>query len=90
MMADLNVKVGNDNTNYVRAMGREGCGSMSDNGERLLEIFKAYVSPTLGNPQTHMVFPKWKRQEPDRSPDQRDMEKIITGCQSQRRSRYRL
>ena len=37
VMGDLNAKVGNDNTNYERAMGSEGCGNMNDNGERLLD-----------------------------------------------------
>ena len=34
MMGDLNAKVGNDNRNYERVMGKEGCGTMNDNGER--------------------------------------------------------
>ena len=42
IMGDLNAKVGSDNTNYERAMGREGCGSMNDNGERLLETCTTY------------------------------------------------
>jgi len=36
VMGDLNAKVGGDNTTYERAMGREGCGTMNENGERLL------------------------------------------------------
>ncbi|RUS75817.1 hypothetical protein EGW08_016409 [Elysia chlorotica] len=42
IMGNLNAKVGNDNTNYERAMGREGCGSINDNGERLLETCTTY------------------------------------------------
>ena len=42
VMGDLNAKVGSDNTNHDRAMGKEGCGSMNDNGERLLETCMAY------------------------------------------------
>ena len=38
VMGDLNAKVGSDNTNHDRAMGKEGCGSMDNNGERLLEF----------------------------------------------------
>lgn len=42
VMGDLNAKVGNDNRNYERTMGREGCGTMNDNGERLLNICTTY------------------------------------------------
>ena len=42
MMGDLNAKVGNDNRNYERAMGKEGCGTMNDNGERLLDIYTTH------------------------------------------------
>ena len=38
LMGDLEANVGNDNRNYERAMGREACGTMKDNGERLLDI----------------------------------------------------
>ena len=38
VMGDLNAKVGSDNTNHDRAMGKEGCGSKNNNGERLLEF----------------------------------------------------
>jgi len=37
-MGNLNAKVGSDNTNHDRAMGKEGCGTMNNNGERLLEF----------------------------------------------------
>ena len=33
--SDLNAKVGSDNTNYERAMGKHGCGVMNNNGQRL-------------------------------------------------------
>lgn len=36
-MGDFNVKVGLDNLNFERVMGREGCGVQNDNGERLVE-----------------------------------------------------
>jgi len=42
VMGDLNAKVGSDNTNHDRAMGKEGCGSMNNNGERLLELCMTY------------------------------------------------
>ena len=42
IMGDLNAKVGSNNKNYDRAMGREGCGIMNENGERLLELCTTY------------------------------------------------
>lgn len=38
IMGDINAKVGNDNTNCERAMGRHGCGVMNDNGEGLVDF----------------------------------------------------
>ncbi|XP_061188858.1 uncharacterized protein LOC133197034 [Saccostrea echinata] len=38
IMGDMNAKVGADNELYNRAMGRHGCGSMNENGERLVEF----------------------------------------------------
>ncbi|XP_065450154.1 uncharacterized protein LOC135983272 [Chrysemys picta bellii] len=38
VMGDLNAKVGKDNTNNDRAMGRHGCGTMNENGERLVDV----------------------------------------------------
>ena len=59
VMGDLNAKVGNDNTGHERAMGKEGCGSMNDNGERLLEICAAYnlvIGGTLfKHPEVHKL-----------------------------------
>ena len=42
VMGDLNVKVGSENTSHDRTMGKEGCGSMNNNGERLLKFCMAY------------------------------------------------
>ena len=42
VLGDLNSKVGNDNTNHDRAMGKEGCGSINNNVERLLEFCTTY------------------------------------------------
>lgn len=36
VMGDMNTKAGNDNTGYDRAMGKQGCGIMNENGERLI------------------------------------------------------
>jgi len=33
VMGDLKAKVGSDNMNFERVMGREGCGLQNDNGE---------------------------------------------------------
>ena len=33
-MGDMNTKVGNDNTNFERCMGKHGCGVMNENGRR--------------------------------------------------------
>ncbi|XP_073671663.1 uncharacterized protein [Paramisgurnus dabryanus] len=38
IMGDLNAKVGNDNSNCERAIGKHGCGTMNENGERLIEL----------------------------------------------------
>ena len=35
---DLNAKVGNDNSGREDTMGRHGCGTINDNGERLVEF----------------------------------------------------
>ena len=42
IMGDLNAKVGNDNTDFPRTIGNEGCGTMNNNGERLLEMCESY------------------------------------------------
>ena len=59
VMGDWNANVGKDNTSRVRAMGRERCGSMNDNGERLLGICTTYdlvISRTLfPHPDIHKL-----------------------------------
>ncbi|KAK2187090.1 hypothetical protein NP493_179g01048 [Ridgeia piscesae] len=37
IIGDMNAKVGSDNSNCERAMGKHGCGVMNDNGERLVD-----------------------------------------------------
>ena len=37
IIGDMNDKVGSDNSNCERAMGKHGCGVMNDNGERLVD-----------------------------------------------------
>ena len=41
IMGDLDAKVGSYNWSYDRAMGKEGCGTMNENGERLAELCAA-------------------------------------------------
>ena len=42
VMGDMNAKVGRDNIDYERAIGREGCGAINENGERLVELCTTY------------------------------------------------
>lgn len=37
-MGELNAKVGQDNTDYERVMGKHGVGIRNDSGERLVEF----------------------------------------------------
>jgi hypothetical protein len=38
VMGDLNAKVGNDKTGIERGIGKYGCGTINDNGERLVDL----------------------------------------------------
>ena len=38
LIGDFNAKVGNNNTTFERTMGKEGCGHMNENGERLVDF----------------------------------------------------
>lgn len=38
VMGDLNAKVGDDNAGFERTMGKHGCGSINNNGERFIEF----------------------------------------------------
>ena len=38
IMGDINAKGGPDNSNCEAAMGKHGCGSVNDNGERLVDF----------------------------------------------------
>ena len=38
IIGDMNAKVGSENSNCERAMGKHGCGVMNDNGERLVDF----------------------------------------------------
>ena len=55
---------GSDERNYERAIGRGGCGTMNDNGERPLEICTTYdfvIGGTLF-PHQDLVLPQRKRE----------------------------
>ena len=38
IMGDLNAKIGSDNVDYEHIMGKHGCGTRNENGERLIEF----------------------------------------------------
>ena len=38
VMGDLNAKIGNENVGLERAMGKDGCSKMNENGKRLVEL----------------------------------------------------
>ena len=38
LMGDLNAKIGSDNTNRERTMGKHGAGIVNENGERLIQL----------------------------------------------------
>ena len=59
VMGDMNAKVGNDNLGVERTMGRHGCGTINNNGERLVD-FCADNSMVIGgtlfpHPTTHKL-----------------------------------
>lgn len=71
----MNARAGSENISYKRAMGMEGCGSVNDNWERLLNCCMTFDliigGKLLAHPDIHkiyLVFPKRQRQEPDRPP----------------------
>ena len=53
MMDDLNAKVGSDNTNHDRAMEKEGCGCMNNEGESLLVFCMTYDLVIGGTRSSH-------------------------------------
>ena len=38
VMEDMHAKIGSDNTDRERAIGSQGCGTMNNNGERLVNF----------------------------------------------------
>lgn len=52
MMGDMNAKVGSDNDNFEKIMGKHGVGTRNDNGSRLVELCSYYdlvIGGTLFN-----------------------------------------
>ena len=72
VIGDMNAKVGNDNTSYERAMGKEGCGEMNENGERLVDFCMNHNCVIGGTIFAHKDIHKltWK------SPDCRTLNQI--------------
>ena len=58
VMGGMDTKVGSDNTNYERAMGWEGCGTINQNGERAVELCTIYDLFILGTLFPHKVIHK--------------------------------
>ena len=56
VMGDINAKVGDDNLGVERTMGRHGCGTINNNGERLVN-FCADNSMVIGEPSSHTLQP---------------------------------
>ena len=74
VMGDLNAKVGSDNMCCDRAMGKHGCGTRNENGERLIDccnMNNLAIGGTLfsisGHPQADTVLNQWQQEEPDQS-----------------------
>ena len=59
VMDDLNARVRSDNTNHDRTKGKEGCGSMSNNGERLVAFCTTYVLVIRGTPHHEINNLTW-------------------------------
>ena len=72
IMGDMNAKVGLDNTGYNRTMGKHGCGTMNENGERLVEFCSMYDFVIGGTLFPHRDIHKLTWQ----SPNGRDINQI--------------
>ena len=64
---DLNAKVGNDNSGTEDAIGRHGCGTINDNGERLVEFCLSNRCIIGGNIFPHRDIHKLSWRSPDRN-----------------------
>ena len=62
---DLNAKVGNTNSSTEDAIGRHGCGTINDNGERLVEFCLSNRCIIGGNIFPHRDIHKLSWRSPD-------------------------
>ena len=80
VMGVMNAEVGNDNTCYEGGMGREGCSSVNDNGERLLECCITYHLVSNGtlfaHPDIHKIYPVFPKRQQQNNP----MDHIVESC----------
>ena len=65
IIGDMNAKVGDDNTNYERAMGTHGCGDMNDNGGRLADFCMTNNAVIGGTIFPHKAIHKLTWKSPD-------------------------
>ena len=56
VMGDIKAKVGDDNLGVESTMGRDGCGTINNNGERLVD-FCADNSMVIGETSSHTPQP---------------------------------
>lgn len=76
-MGDLNVKVGSDNSSCEVAMGKHGCGSINDHGERLVDFcMKNCIIGGTVLPQKKIHKLTWKSLD-GRTVNQKDHEYVI-------------
>ena len=80
LLGDLNAKVGQDNDNTERIMGKHGLGTMNDNGERLISFCMEHDLVIGGTLFPHKKIHKatWK------SPDQTTLNQIDHICISKK------
>lgn len=54
IIGDMNAKVGTDNANCHRAMGKHRCGDINDNGEHLVGLVSVrIITVSLVVPSSH-------------------------------------
>jgi len=76
IMGDANAKVGSDNDGHSRALGKEGMGSINENGERLVELCEEYNLVIGGTLFKHKNVHKYTWTSPN-SRDRNQIDHII-------------
>lgn len=79
VMGDFNAKVGRDNSSYDRAIGKEGCGAMNENGERLAELCAAYNLVIRGTIFPHREIYKLTWYSPN-GRDRNQIDQMMINC----------